>query len=148
MPETSRKALEATHDSETLDVLGASLSVLSNGTVLPFVTGEQFVPPGYGVPTHVHRADDEFFYVLGGELIVIGPESESTAGVGACVRLPRDIPHGFRNATDAPARMLVVLSPGHQALEMFRHFDRAGRQVPLPPEAIVAIAGQYGVRFV
>ena len=104
--------------------------------------------PGYGVPTHVHNADDEFFYILEGELAVIGPEGERTAGAGACVKLPRDIPHGFRNATDKPARMLVILSPGVQALEMFRHFDRAGRKAQLAPEAIVSIAGQYGVRFV
>jgi hypothetical protein len=31
---------------------------------------------------------------------------------------------------------------------MFRHFDRAGKTARLAPEAIVAIAGQYGVRFV
>ena len=36
-----------------------------------------------------------------------------------------------------------------QAAEMFRHFDRAGRETgrPLAPEEIVAIAGQYGVSF-
>jgi quercetin dioxygenase-like cupin family protein len=106
------------------------------------------VPPGCGVPTHIHNADDEFFYILEGELTVVGPEGESTAGAGACVRQPRDKPHGFRNATDSPARMLVVLCPGVQALEMFRHFDRAGRATQLAPEAVMAIAGQYGVRFV
>jgi uncharacterized cupin superfamily protein len=142
------KSLDASHNHEKLDVLGTSLSVFANGTTVPFVVGELLVPPGLGAPTHVHEADDEFFYVLEGEVLVIGREAESTAGMGACVQLPRDIPHGFRNATDAPARILVVLSPGHQALEMFRHFDRAGRQAPLGPEAIVAIAGQYGVRFV
>lgn len=133
---------------EVLDVFGSPLFVLSDGSSLPFVVGEEHVPPGYGVPTHVHNADDEFFYILEGELAVIGPEGERTAGAGACVKLPRDIPHGFRNATDKPARMLVILSPGVQALEMFRHFDRAGRKAQLAPEAIVSIAGQYGVRFV
>ena len=106
------------------------------------------MPAGYGVPTHIHDADDEFFYILEGELTVVGPEGEQTAGAGACVKLPRDIPHGFRNATDKPARMLVIFSPGVQALEMFRHFDREGRKARLAPEAIVTIAGQYGVRFV
>jgi hypothetical protein len=58
------------------------------------------------------------------------------------------VPHGFRNAADAPARMFVVLTPGVQGLEMFRHFDRAGRAARLQPEDIVGIAAQYGVRFV
>ena len=39
--------------------------------------------------------------------------------------------------------------PGRQALEMFRHFDRAGKgPTPLTPDEIPTIAAQYGVRFV
>ncbi len=145
---SSKKTSTGADMSEVLDVFGSPLFVLSDGESLPFVVGKEHVPPGYGVPTHVHNADDEFFYIVEGELTIVGPEGESTAGAGACVRLPRDISHGFRNATDSPARMLVVLSPGVQALEMFRHFDRAGRTAQLAPEAIMAIACQYGVRFV
>jgi len=137
----------ATGSAEALDVFGAPLSVLSDGAVLPIVVGEQHVPPGYGVPIHIHENDDELFYVLEGELIVSGPAGETIAGTNACVTLPRRLPHGFRNASAAPARVLVVLAPGVQALEMFRCFDRAGRAAPLAPKDIVAIAAQYGVTF-
>ena len=46
-------------------------------------------------------------------------------------------------------RLIVVATPGLQAAEMFRHFDRATKAagVPLAPPQIVAIAGEYGVRF-
>ena len=66
------------------------------------VLGEQFVPPGYGVPPHVHEIDDELFFLLEGELILTGPDGETTVRQGACVPLPRGVPHGFRNASVAP----------------------------------------------
>ncbi len=137
----------AAKSQEIIDVFGAPLFVLSDGAATPIVLGEQHVPPGYGVPLHVHDVDDELFLVLEGELTLAGPDGETVAGPGACIPLPRGVPHGFRNATARPARMLVALTPGIQALEMFRQFDRAGRARPLQPTDIVSIAGQYGVRF-
>ena len=79
-------------------------------------------------------------------LIVSGTGGETVVATNACVKLPRGLPHAFRNAS-AACSVLVVLTPGVQALEMFRHFDRAGRAAPLAPEDIVAIATQYGVTF-
>jgi hypothetical protein len=67
-----------------------------------------------------------------------------TRGSGACIALLRGIP---RNAAECPARILIVLSPGIQALEMFRHFD-GGSARPLPPQKIATIAGRYDVHFV
>jgi quercetin dioxygenase-like cupin family protein len=134
--------------TETLDVLGAPLAVLSDGGALPLVVGVQAVPPGYGVPGHVHAGDDEVFYVLDGELTVGGPQGESTVRAGACVALPHGAPHWFRNASDLPASLLVILSPGVQALAMFREFDGAGRMSSLTPQQVEAIAGSHGVRFV
>ena len=54
-----------------------------------------------------------------------------------------------RNDTAGIVRLIVVATPGLQAAEMFRHFDRATREAgaPLAPPQVVAIAGEYGVRF-
>lgn len=135
--------------AEVLDVFGASMAVLSDTTNLPLMSAKHVVPPGYGVPPHVHEHDDEIFVMLEGELTVVGPQGETRIGPGARVELPRGIPHSFRNDTTAPAQVLVMALPGQQALEMFRHFDRAGKgPSPLSPSDIPAIAGQYGVRFV
>ena len=130
-----------------LDIFGAPLSVLSDGSDIPVIVGELTVPPGYGVPPHVHASDDEMFYLLEGEL-ALGADGETKLGAGSFARLPRGMPHVFRNDTGVPARLLVILYPGVQALEMFRHFDRAGRAGALSPEEIGAIAAQYGVRVV
>jgi mannose-6-phosphate isomerase-like protein (cupin superfamily) len=112
---------------EILDIFGSTLSVLSDGWTIPVVFGAQNLPSGFAVPMHVHEDDDELFYVLDGELVVVRPEGETKIGRGDCVKLPRGVPHGLRNAADAPARMLVTLAPGLRTLQMLRHFDRAGR---------------------
>lgn len=135
--------------AEMLDVFGANLAVLGDTTGLPLMIGTHVIPPGYSVPPHSHAHDDEVFVMLEGELTVIGPEGEVHIGPGAIVELPRDVPHSFRNASDAPARLLVMLLPGRQALEMFRHFDRVGKgPAPFAPADVPTIAAQYGVSFV
>lgn len=138
---------EAAGAPEVLDIFGSTLSVLSDGSTTPMVFGEQNIPSGFGVPMHVHEVDDELFYVLDGELTVLGPEGETRISRGDCVKLPHGVPHGLRNAADAPARMLVALTPGVQAMKMFRNFDRAGRAARPAPDDIVAIAAEYGVRM-
>jgi hypothetical protein len=43
--------------------------------------------------------------------------------------------------------MIVIATPGVQAAEMFRNFDRVSRTGPLSSDDVVVIAGQYGVSF-
>ena len=140
--------------AETLDVFGATMTILSDTTNLPVMLGEQIVPPGYAVPMHVHEHDDEVFLMLSGELTAMAGATETRItetriAAGACVELPRGVPHGFRNDGAGPARLYVMATPGQHALAMFRHFDRVGQSGrPLAPEDIAGIAAQYGVRFV
>ena len=139
---------EAIGAKEILDIFGSTLSVLSDGSTIPMVFGEERVPAGFGVPMHVHEDDDELFYLPDGQLVVVRPKGETKIGRGDCVKLPRGVPHGLRNAADAPARMLVALAPGLRTLQMLRHFDRAGRAGRLAPNDVVGIGSQYGARFV
>jgi quercetin dioxygenase-like cupin family protein len=66
---------------------------------------------GPASPYHVHRAEDETFYVLEGTLEFISGERRLTDGPGSYVFLPRDIPHGFRVIGTSPARFLVLITP-------------------------------------
>jgi len=49
---------------------------------------------------HVHRALDEFFYVVEGDFTFICGDSEHTAGPGSLVCIPRGTPHVFSAETD------------------------------------------------
>jgi quercetin dioxygenase-like cupin family protein len=73
---------------------------------------EQLAPVGSGSPYHVHRSEDETFYVLEGELEFHSEGKRFVGGAGACVILPRDVPHGFRVIGTVPARYLILVSPG------------------------------------
>lgn len=133
--------------TETLDILGAPMTVRADGNGLAAFVAEQPLPPGYFVPPHRHEGDDELLMVIDGELTLIGAAGESRARPGSCTTFTRGTLHGFRNDTADPVRMIVVATPGVQAAEMFRHFDRAARNGPLSPDDVAHIAGQYGVSF-
>jgi hypothetical protein len=78
----------------------------------------------------------------------VSRRGDTTARTDGCVELPRHVLHGFRDATALPARVLVALSPGIQALDMFRDLDSAGRAATFTPQEIGTIAVRFGVRFV
>jgi len=69
-----------------------------------------------GVPLHVHRSEDEGWYILSGKLrFQFGTrEFEATAGSG--VLLPRGIPHTFWNPGPEPVRYLLIVRPKTAAL--------------------------------
>ncbi|KAF0101723.1 MAG: Cupin domain-containing protein [Rhodospirillaceae bacterium] len=135
--------------SETLDVLGAPMIVNADGTAMAAFVADHPIPPGYFVPPHRHEADEELLFVIDGELTLIGETGESKMGAGSSATFRRGELHGFRNDTLGTVRLFVVATPGVQAAEMFRHFDRATREggQPLAPAQIGAIAGEYGVWF-
>jgi quercetin dioxygenase-like cupin family protein len=75
--------------------------------------------PGQYVPVHVHPAQDEFILVLEGELELKLDGVWSKAKVGDLVRLPRGVPHGYFNKSDAPARALFWVSPAGKLEALF-----------------------------
>lgn len=132
---------------ESWNVLGASMVVKADPSEVGALVVDHVVPPGYAVPPHVHDGDDEIFHILSGRLTFVTPDGEWSGGPASSVVLPAGIRHGFRNDGAEPVHCLVIVTPGVQAAEMFRHFDRAAREGALVPEQIGAIAAQYGVRM-
>ena len=61
---------------------------------------------------HVHAHEDEYSYVLEGEVGVQIGDDVRYAQPGDLVVKPRGIPHAFWNRTDEPARLLEIISPG------------------------------------
>jgi mannose-6-phosphate isomerase-like protein (cupin superfamily) len=69
-------------------------------------------PRALGSPIHTHRHEDEWSYVLEGEIGVEVGDTTTSARPGDLVLKPRGVPHAFWNATDEPARFLEVITPG------------------------------------
>ncbi|HWB82533.1 MAG TPA: cupin domain-containing protein [Bryobacteraceae bacterium] len=61
-------------------------------------------------PLHLHRHDDEIWYVLEGELRVLVGDEEIAARVGSAVLAPRRTPHTYWNPGPGRARYLLVMT--------------------------------------
>lgn len=73
--------------------------------------------PGGGNGLHIHRGFAERFEVLEGELGVQLGRGRHRLHPGQSLLAPAGVPHRFFNATAAPARFRVELTPGHDGFE-------------------------------
>ena len=108
--------------------------------------------PGFGPPLHRH-AYRELFYVLEGSYEFTierdGQLETVAAAAGSAIAVPPDVPHTFKNASAAPARLLFVHQPA--ALEeFFEEFGVEGSADAEPPElaAMAAALERNGVHVV
>jgi mannose-6-phosphate isomerase-like protein (cupin superfamily) len=67
-------------------------------------------PPRWIAPLHLHRHDDEAWYVLEGTLRVRVGDDEVEARPGAAVLVPRGKPHTYCNAGPGRLRYLLVMT--------------------------------------
>lgn len=112
-----------------------------------FALMEQKVPPGHGPRKHVHRREEESFYILEGEFGFEVGDQQFVAGPGTFVLGPRDIPHRFWNAGSTEGRFLLIISP--PGLEpFFEEFSRVLAESPGDLARQVAVAARYGLEFV
>jgi quercetin dioxygenase-like cupin family protein len=91
--------------------------------------------PGAEAPLHVHRRDDEGFWVLEGDVTFEVGDTTIEASAGDYVYGPREIPHRF-TVGDRGCRMLFVLVPGGIEDVIRATSEPApSRTLPPPPEA-------------
>lgn len=92
--------------------LGARVMLGSAETGARFSIVEHPIRPRtLASPLHTHAREDEFSFVLEGEVGVRVGAREFTAKPGELVAKPRGVPHAFWNAGDQPARILELISP-------------------------------------
>jgi mannose-6-phosphate isomerase-like protein (cupin superfamily) len=110
-------------------------------------------PPGGGTPPHVHRREDESFYILEGAVTFYTEGRVVVAKPGAFFFAPRNVPHHFVNQGSVPAKMIVVASPpGFEKFveEAGAPGDLSSPPSPPTPEQIgrlVEIAARYGIEI-
>jgi quercetin dioxygenase-like cupin family protein len=66
---------------------------------------------GDGPPQHIHKAEEEAFYVLEGDVNIQIGDQTIRGMAGSFVLIPRGTVHTFGNAGSTPAKLLVILSP-------------------------------------
>ena len=101
------------------------------------------IPAGFSTGLHVHRVQEETFYVLEGECQWQIGEQTVRAKPGTYVFIPPGVPHNIGNASDKPARMIMTVSPpGHE-----HYFEELSSMVaagsPPDPKAIAELRSRY-----
>ncbi len=76
-----------------------------------YTLAEARVLPGGGPPPHIHHREDESFFILEGEVTFQLGDRRVVAPAGSFIQGPRGIPHAFKNEGQAPARMLIQVTP-------------------------------------
>ncbi|HEX6457440.1 MAG TPA: cupin domain-containing protein [Thermoleophilaceae bacterium] len=66
---------------------------------------------GRELEAHVHREEDDAFYIIEGELTFFFGDEEVVAPPGTFVLVPPGVEHGFRNHGDVPVRMFNIHAP-------------------------------------
>ncbi len=116
-----------------------------------FALVERFASRGEGPPLHVHREDDEAFYVLEGELtFYLDDERPLPVSAGSFVHVPGGVVHAFRVDSET-ARYLIITTAQHE--RFYRAISEPAQTPSLPPEApldmekIEAAAQEYKVEI-
>ncbi|MHC1560824.1 cupin domain-containing protein [Actinomycetospora sp. C-140] len=103
-------------------------------------------PVGALVPPHRHTREDEYSIVVDGEIGFRSEDREVVLGAGGYIVKPRGELHTMWNAGDRDARMIEVISPaGFEGF--FVELSELLADGPPSPDAMIDLAGRYGVEF-
>jgi mannose-6-phosphate isomerase-like protein (cupin superfamily) len=69
------------------------------------------IAAGRVLEEHVHREEDDAFYIVEGEMTFLFGHDSALAPPGTFVLVPPGVEHAFRNDGDAPVRMLNIHAP-------------------------------------
>ena len=138
-------------DAETLSFPGAiEFRVLISGdkTDNQFAVFEDIVEPGIGPARHIHKDQDETFFVIegtfdvevGGKLIHLAP--------GNVAFVPRGTIHAFKNVGTTKGRLRYLFTPAGNFEEMVREMFAIGGGAQPSEEELNKIALQHGQQFV
>ena len=101
------------------------------------------IPAGFATGRHVHRVQEETFYMLDGECEWHVGDQVIRAIPGTYLFIPPGVPHNITNVSQKPARVLMTVSPpGHEHYfeELAKLAARGG-----PPDA--KAIGELRARF-
>jgi len=143
-------------EGEIIDAVGDRYRFLAEGehTKGRYAIWHATVSPGGGPPPHIHRREDEAFYVLSGQLEFHADGKSFVDGPGTFVNLPIGSLHRFNNPSDEPATVLILVAPS--GLEkMFRYTGARvvepsspiGKPTDEQKQRLVGVAAGYGIEL-
>jgi len=98
---------------------------------------------GGGPPLHIHNEQEEWFYVMEGEVLFQVGEKRLRLKPGDSLLGPRGVPHAFTPVAAKPSRILIAFTPAGKMEQFFR--DTA---IPNPPKEDAAFFRRYDMELV
>jgi mannose-6-phosphate isomerase-like protein (cupin superfamily) len=99
-----------------------------------------------GARPHRHDRSAEMFYVLDGRVRVLSGTEIVVAEQGDVIVVPPKMPHAFSTQRGSGAELLVVIAPGVERFEYFRHLTRIARGEE-KPETLQDVQDLYDTYF-
>lgn len=100
------------------------------------------IPAGFATGLHVHRVQEETFYVLEGECEWWVGEKMIRATPGTYLFIPPGVPHNITNVSEKPARVLMTVSPpGHE--HYFEQLANLAAQGSPDPQALADLRDRF-----
>jgi quercetin dioxygenase-like cupin family protein len=95
-----------------------------------------------GARPHHHAGSAELFYLLDGTAQLLSGDRVITAERGDLVIVPPGLAHAFAAAPGHDADILIVITPGVERFEYFRHLERQAA-----PESLLEVQELYDTYF-
>jgi mannose-6-phosphate isomerase-like protein (cupin superfamily) len=99
-----------------------------------------------GANPHHHVSSAELFYVVSGSAQLLAGDRVLLVAEGDLAVVPPGLPHAFAAAEASDTDLLIVITPGIERFEYFRHLARVatGQQ---PPESLLEVQARYDTFF-
>ena len=101
-------------------------------------------PRALAAPLHRHSREDEYSYVIEGQVGALLGEEVAVGAPGDLIFKPRNQWHTFWNAGDEPARLLEIISPAGFE-QYFLELVELGGSTRAAPQERAALAARYGL---
>jgi quercetin dioxygenase-like cupin family protein len=114
---------------------------------------EHHMAEGFAVPLHVHKNEDEHFYVINGKVLMQVDDEVLVLEPGQALTVSGGMLHSFR-IVSREARFLTITTGGFE--DMVRSLARPAANEGLPPQneptdaqiaALVAACAAHGIDF-
>jgi quercetin dioxygenase-like cupin family protein len=100
------------------------------------------IPAGFATGLHVHRVQEETFYLLEGECEWQVGEKLIRATPRTYLFIPPGVPHNITNVSEKPARVLMTVSPpGHE--RYFEELAKLAAHGSPDPDALARLRDRY-----
>ena len=155
MSESEQVMIKDPTEGRTIGIVGDIYRFLatSEETGGRYSMFEATVLPGGGPPPHIHRREDETFYVLEGEITFQVGDERRVAKSGTFVHMPIGNLHAFKNETNQPAKMLISFAPAgleEMFFEVGKHLVEGETPDEPSPEEIKKLfeaADRFGIEY-